>query len=79
MVDAAGAIYVLGGGGVAGVYNDVWASTDGGARAGLSRGGGYAGKLGGYYMGTRGYSGGTKVRGTWGILQGTKLGYLGGT
>ncbi len=39
MVDAAGAIYVLGGyGGTTGTYyNDVWASTDGGARAGLGR------------------------------------------
>ena len=41
MVDAAGAIYVLGGYDVGtGTYlNDVWASTDGGARAGLRRGG----------------------------------------
>ena len=36
MVDAAGAIYVIGGfGGGSTRYNDVWASTDGGARAGL--------------------------------------------
>ncbi len=39
MVDAAGAIYVIGGtsGGFT-YYNDVWASTDGGTRAGLGRG-----------------------------------------
>ena len=42
MIDAAGAIYVIGGwnGGDV-VYNDVWASTDGGAdptRAGDARG-----------------------------------------
>ncbi len=38
MVDAAGTIYVIGG--LSGAYlNDVWASTDGGARAGLGRGG----------------------------------------
>jgi hypothetical protein len=38
VVDAAGAIYVIGGGGITTYYNDVWASTDGGARAGLRRG-----------------------------------------
>ena len=43
MVDAAGAIYVIGGYGTT-HFNDVWASTDGGARAGLGRGG----TLGGY-------------------------------
>ncbi len=43
MVDAAGAIYVIGGGYV----NDVWASTDGGARAGL----GPSGVVGGYSRG----------------------------
>ncbi len=34
MVDAAGAIYVIGGNGYGstGLLNDVWASTDGGAR-----------------------------------------------
>ncbi len=51
VVDAvSGAIYVIGGGGGT-RYNDVWASTDGGARAGLRRGG----ALGGYYGGTKGY------------------------
>ncbi len=41
VVDAAGAIYVIGGtdGGDT-FYNDVWASTDGGARAGIVRGSG---------------------------------------
>jgi hypothetical protein len=35
MIDAAGAIYVLGGVGGSNTYfNDVWKSTDGGARAG---------------------------------------------
>ena len=46
MVDAAGAIYVIGGyGGTTTYLNDVWASTDGGAPAGLRRGGvgGYTG------------------------------------
>ncbi len=40
VVDAvSGAIYVIGGVGGSTVYNDVWASTDGGARAGLGQGG----------------------------------------
>ncbi len=39
MVDAAGAIYVIGGYGGTD-YHDVWVSTDGGARAGPGRGGG---------------------------------------
>ncbi len=47
VVDAAGAIYVIGGYGTTGYnFNDVWVSTDGGARAGLGRGevvGGYTG------------------------------------
>jgi hypothetical protein len=39
VIDAAGAIYVIGGRGYpTGYYNDVYASTDGGARAGLGRG-----------------------------------------
>ena len=39
VIDAAGAIYVLGGEGftTGGYYQDVWVSTDGGARAGLRR------------------------------------------
>jgi hypothetical protein len=44
LVDAAGAIYVIGGYSYSGRggtgYNDVWVSTDGGARAGLGGGGG---------------------------------------
>ncbi len=32
MVDAAGAIYVIGGAGGGTFFQDVWASTDGGAR-----------------------------------------------
>jgi hypothetical protein len=39
VVDAAGAIYVLGGNDFTNYYHDVWASADGGARAGLRRGG----------------------------------------
>ncbi len=37
MIDAAGAIYVIGGydGTTGTYYKDVWASTDGGARAGV--------------------------------------------
>ncbi len=51
MIDSAGAIYVLGGGGSSNIFfNDVWASTDGGAdrtRAGYPR-------LMGYSSGTNG-------------------------
>jgi hypothetical protein len=51
VVDAvSGAIYVIGGTSSSGYYNDVWASTDGGARAGLGRGGG-RGYSRGYYRG----------------------------
>ena len=61
MVDAAGAIYVIGGGSASTYYNDVWASTDGGARAGLGRGGGTTGVLKGvpqgYHRGTKGTTG----------------------
>jgi hypothetical protein len=43
VIDAAGAIYVIGGfgygNGGSGYFQDVWVSTDGGARAGLRRGG----------------------------------------
>jgi hypothetical protein len=47
VVDAAGAIYVIGGGGTNGAYflQDVWVSTDGGARPDYV-GGGYYGVLG---------------------------------
>ena len=51
VVDAAsGAIYVIGGYDGTTDYNDVWASTDGGARAGLRRGGG----RGVHWVGTTG-------------------------
>ncbi len=40
VIDAAGAIYVIGGYGGTIYLSDVWASTDGGARAGPGRGGG---------------------------------------
>ncbi len=43
-----GTIYVIGGGGIGGAnFQDMWASTDGGARAGLGRGGGGGGGGGG--------------------------------
>ncbi len=67
MIDAAGAIYVIGGYG--NIYlNDVWASTDGGARPDLA-----GGVLEGYWAGTQGYYRGTRV-----VLWGLKW-YLGGT
>ncbi len=47
VVDAAGAIYVIGGFGGINDYQDVWVSTDGGARAGLSPGGAGGGGGGG--------------------------------
>ncbi len=58
MIDAAGAIYVIGGNsGVGSTYfNDVWVSTDGGARPDLFGGavGGCTGwVLQGYYRGFR--------------------------
>jgi hypothetical protein len=48
VIDAAGAIYVIGGIGYGTKLNrtyfqDVWVSTDGGARAGVGRGGGGGG------------------------------------
>jgi hypothetical protein len=56
VVDAAGAIYVIGGlGDGNSLLQDVWASTDGGARAGLGRG-----VVKEYnYMGTKGVLRGT--------------------
>ena len=59
VVDAAGAIYVIGGysySTTGTVYNDVWVSSDGGVQAALGRGG-YS----------RGY-----LRGTTGVLRSTK-------
>jgi hypothetical protein len=65
VVDAAGAIYVIGGyGDGSSSLQDVWVSTDGGARPGLGRGGGggvggtsgyYRGVLSGYHRSTQGY------------------------
>jgi hypothetical protein len=65
MVDAAGAIYVIGGRGGGGdtYYQDVWVSTDGGVdRFSLARGGWgverrYSGVLQGYYRVLQGYEG----------------------
>ncbi len=68
MVDAAGAIYVIGGTGYSGTgyifFADVWVSTDGGARpdsvGGWSAGtrvGYSSGVLEGYSRGTQGYKG----------------------
>ncbi len=70
MIDAAGTIYVIGGIGFNNtVFNDVWASTDGGARpdsvTGMVRGTGWV--LIGYYRG--GYS-----RGSLGIPTGLEPG-----
>jgi hypothetical protein len=73
VVDAAGAIYVIGGVDEVGVifYNDVWVSTDGGARAGLGRG-----AVGGYTKVLQGYYGGTRVlQGVLGLLRGVLRGY----
>jgi hypothetical protein len=56
VVDAAGAIYILGGNGD---LNDVWVSTDGGARAGLS-----LGVVGGVLEGM--------LRGSIGVLRSTR-------
>ncbi len=85
MVDAAGAVYVIGGWNVvlgtgAFYYNDVWVSTDGGARPDSGTGGGRRGALG-YYEGYSavllGTIGGTK--GTTRVRSGSEPGYLGGT
>jgi hypothetical protein len=86
VIDATGAIYVIGGYNTTKYpnvfFNDVWASTDGGVhrtRAGCPKGvlrGYYRGYLG-YY---RGYCGST-TGGTWGTLvyQGVKQAYSRGT
>ncbi len=63
VIDAAGAIYVLGGLGTTN-YNDVWVTTDGGARAGLGRVGGRRV----HWAGTQRYSG--VPRGYLGVLRG---------
>jgi hypothetical protein len=53
VVDAAGAIYVLGGESYSGTndFRDVWASTDGGARGRTASGVVGVGVLGAYYRG----------------------------
>jgi hypothetical protein len=68
VIDAAGAIYVIGGVGDP-FYNDVWASTDGGAGVGG----------GGYWVGTQGILGGTMrySRGATGLLKSTDRVLLG--
>jgi hypothetical protein len=59
VIDAAGAIYVIGGeGGNTGYYQDVWASTDGGTLPNSA-----GGMVGGYSRGKRGNTG---------VLRGTK-------
>jgi hypothetical protein len=64
VIDAAGAIYVIGGSGGT-YYNDVWASTDGGARPDSV--GWWGGTLGGYSACSRG----TWVyQGVCGVLEG---------
>jgi hypothetical protein len=58
VIDAAGAIYVIGGGGGTdgnSLFQDVWASTDGGAGRTRSKGGGGGGGL----AGSGGTQGGT--------------------
>ncbi len=75
VVDAAGAIYVIGGfGGVARYYKDVWASTDGGARPDRVGGwvGGYTRGVLRVLLGTLWHYGTTwGCCGTWGLLKGT--------
>jgi hypothetical protein len=71
VIDAAGAIYVIGGFGSGTLYKDVWASTDGGTLPNSA-----GGMVGGYSRGKigvlRGYSG--VQRGSIGILR-VKQGY----
>jgi hypothetical protein len=61
VIDAAGAIYVIGGSRAGTLYQDVWASTDGGVRPDFVGGvvGWYTrwvlGGTMGYYRGTKGY------------------------
>jgi hypothetical protein len=79
VIDAAGAIYVIGGGGGTDpnyiFFNDVWASTDGGACR--TRAGGGRGVLGG----TQGVLGGTTgvATSTPGVLKRVLHGYYTGT
>ncbi len=60
VIDAAGAIYVIGGGNDATIYNDVWVSADGGAgRTRAGAGGRGTGALKGCQGGTTGALNGT--------------------
>jgi hypothetical protein len=52
VIDATGAIYVIGGFGTSTDFQDVWVSTDGGARPDSVRGVGSG--FGGYWVGTQG-------------------------
>ena len=78
VVDAAGAIYVIGGYSYSGTcYQDVWASTDGGARPDsvtVGWSGGTTGVLSGLYGGTTGYLGVLRWYrgGTQGVSRGTR-------
>ncbi len=64
MVDAAGAIYVIGGNGGGGIsFQDVWASTDGGVRPDYVQG-----VVGEYRVGTRGWSVGYSRGSSTGVL-----------
>jgi hypothetical protein len=65
VVDASGAIYVIGGDGSTDYYHDVWVSPDRGARAGLGRGGVGGDGRGVDLVGTTGHYRGY-CRGTWG-------------
>ncbi len=81
VVDAAGAIYVIGGYD-GGTFADVWVSTDGGARAGLGPSGVVEGvHRVGTPRGTRGYYRGYLgvLDGYWWDTQGLLGGYMGGT
>ncbi len=73
VIDAAGAIYVIGGGIFNGtstiVFNDVWVSPDGGARPDSRRGwSGMGGYYLGYYLGDLGVPGGCLPWGTLRVL-----------
>jgi hypothetical protein len=79
VIDAAGAIYVIGGSSGAGgtYFQDVVVSTDGGARAGLCQGvvgGVLQGVVRGCYKGYSGYSGARQwyVSATSGVLRSTQ-------
>jgi hypothetical protein len=73
VVDAAGAIYVIGGQDSGTWYHDVWVSTDGGARPDSDKGGGRRGTRGGTRGGTQGV---LRTKGLYrGILRSTRGGY----